>query len=102
MRGGTVLMDIRSNLTSFGVEAPPAPKVLDLPRSPHDHPEAPDISVVVPIYREEKTVRLFLERIERILQHIGSYEILFCYDPSPDRTKEIILEEIIRNPRIRM
>ena len=64
--------------------------------------EAPEISVVVPIYREEQAVRLFLKRIEPVLEQIGSYEIIFCYDPSPDRTKEIILEEIIRNPRIRM
>ena len=64
--------------------------------------EAPDISVVVPIYREEKTVRLFLARIEPVLEQVGTYEILFCYDPSPDRTKEIVLEEIIRNPRIRL
>ena len=62
----------------------------------------PDISVVVPIYREEKTIRLFLSRLEPILAQIGSYEIIFCYDPSPDRTKEIILEEIIRNPSIRL
>src|SRR5580704_1898420 len=64
--------------------------------------EIPDISVVVPIYREEKTVRLFLSRIEPVLETTGSYEIIFCYDPSPDRTKEIILEEILRNPRIRL
>lgn len=62
----------------------------------------PDVSVVVPIYREEKTVRLFLSRIEPVLESLGSYEIIFCYDPSPDRTKEVVLEEIIRNPRIRL
>jgi dolichol-phosphate mannosyltransferase len=64
--------------------------------------ENPYISVIVPVYREEKTVRLFLSRIEPVLAQIGTYEILFCYDPSPDRTKEIILEEIIRNPSIRL
>lgn len=64
--------------------------------------EVPDISVVVPVYREERTVQLFLSRIEPVLERLGSYEILFCYDPSPDRTKEILLEEIIRNPRIRL
>lgn len=63
---------------------------------------APRISIVVPVYREEKTIRMFLARLEPILDQIGSYEILFCYDPSPDRTKEIILEEILRNPRIRL
>jgi dolichol-phosphate mannosyltransferase len=67
-----------------------------------DQPQRPDISVIVPIYREERSVRLFLQRIEPILASIGSYEILFCYDPSPDRTKEVVLEEILRNPRIRL
>jgi len=62
----------------------------------------PRISVVVPVFREEKTVRLFLSRLEPVLERIGSYEIIFCYDPSPDRTKETLLEEIIRNPRIRL
>jgi glycosyltransferase involved in cell wall biosynthesis len=67
-----------------------------------DSQERPDISVIVPIYREERSVRLFLQRVEPILEGIGSYEILFCYDPSPDRTKEVVLEEILRNPRIRL
>ena len=60
------------------------------------------ISVVVPIYREESTIRPFLQRLEPVLEKLGSYEIIFCYDPSTDRTKEVVLEEIIRNPRIRM
>lgn len=69
---------------------------------PTSESDAPDISVVVPVYREEKTVRLFLSRITPVLEKIGTYEIIFCYDPSPDRTKEVILEEIIRNPSIRL
>ena len=64
--------------------------------------EQPEISVIVPVFREEKNIRLFLGRIEPIVEAIGNYEILFCYDPSPDRTKEVILEEILRNPRIRL
>jgi dolichol-phosphate mannosyltransferase len=64
--------------------------------------DQPDISVIVPVYREERSVRLFLSRVEPILEALGSYEILFCYDPSPDRTKEVILEEILRNSRIRL
>jgi polyisoprenyl-phosphate glycosyltransferase len=62
----------------------------------------PDISIIVPVYREERSIKLFLQRVEPILETVGSYEILFCYDPSPDRTKELILEEILRNPRIRL
>jgi polyisoprenyl-phosphate glycosyltransferase len=64
--------------------------------------DVPAVSLVVPIYKEEKTLRMFLQRVEPVLDAIGSYEIVFCYDPSPDRTKEIILEEVARNPRIRM
>ncbi len=64
--------------------------------------DVPAISLVVPIYKEEKSVRMFLERVEPVLDAIGSYEIVFCYDPSPDRTKEIVLEEVKRNPRIRL
>src|SRR6266581_261321 len=45
--------------------------------------DAPLISVVVPV-----------------LERLGPYEILFCLDPSPDRTEAIIREEIARNPRI--
>jgi polyisoprenyl-phosphate glycosyltransferase len=97
-------MDLYSRAASIGIaaKAGPASKVVDLAGAHSVEPEPPDISVVVPIYREEKTVRLFLQRIEPVLEQIGNYEIVFCYDPSPDRTKEIILEEIIRNPRIRM
>lgn len=35
-----------------------------------------------------------------MLERLGSYEILFCLDPSPDRTEVVILDEIRRNPRI--
>src|SRR5215470_10636923 len=97
-------MDVYSKVASIGVAAATAPadKIIDLASSHATAAEPPEISVVVPIYREEKTVRLFLHRIEPVLERIGTYEIVFCYDPSPDRTKEIILEEIVRNPRIRM
>ena len=62
-----------------------------------------NISVVVPVYKEELNVRPFLARIEKVLDKIGkSYEIIFALDPSPDRTEEVILEEIKRNPRIRL
>jgi len=32
----------------------------------------------------------------------GQYEIIFCLDPSPDKTEQIILEEIRRNENIRL
>jgi dolichol-phosphate mannosyltransferase len=66
-------------------------------------PPAPDLSVVVPVYKEEANIRPFLRRAEAVLNDMGgSYEIVFCLDPSPDRTEELILEEIQRNPNIRL
>lgn len=58
------------------------------------------ISVVVPVYNEEKNIRPFLARLEPVLQKIGKYEILFCLDPSSDNTENVILEEIERNRSI--
>lgn len=60
------------------------------------------ISVVVPVYREEDNIKPFLERTESVLKKVHcNYEILFCLDPSPDNTENVILEEIQRNENIR-
>ncbi|HEY0251458.1 MAG TPA: glycosyltransferase family 2 protein [Kofleriaceae bacterium] len=64
---------------------------------------AVEISVVVPIYKEERNIGPFLDRMEPVLAQISeSYEILFCLDPSPDRTAEVVQEHIARNRRIRL
>jgi len=62
-----------------------------------------DLSVVVPVYKEEASIVPFLERIEPVLKGLGgAYEIIFCLDPSPDRTEEVITEAIARNQNIRL
>jgi dolichol-phosphate mannosyltransferase len=58
------------------------------------------ISVVVPVYKEERNIRPFLARTVPVLAELGSYEILFCLDPSPDQTEKVIREEIERNNNI--
>lgn len=61
------------------------------------------ISLIVPVYKEEGNIRPFLERAEAVFKHIGkSYEIIFALDPSPDRTEEVIIEEINRNSNIKL
>lgn len=60
----------------------------------------PVISVVVPVYKEEGNIVPFLERTIPVLEAIGPYEILFCLDPSPDRTEEVICREAAANPSI--
>jgi dolichol-phosphate mannosyltransferase len=62
-----------------------------------------NISLVVPVYKEEANIRPFLARAEAVFKKIGkTYEIIFALDPSPDRTEEIILKEIERNPNIKL
>ncbi len=62
-----------------------------------------DISIVVPVYKEERNIKPFLDRIEKVLGNMDvSYEILFCLDPSPDQTEQVIRAEIERNPRIKL
>lgn len=61
------------------------------------------ISIVVPVYKEALIIKSFLARIEPVLNQMGlTYEILFCLDPSPDNTQEIIQAEINRNPNIKL
>ncbi len=63
----------------------------------------PEISLIVPVYKEEANIRPFLARTEAVFEAIGkSYEIIFALDPSPDKTEEIILEEINRNQNIKL
>lgn len=62
-----------------------------------------DISVIVPVYKEANNIKPFLQRTEAVLSELKlNYEIIFCLDPSPDRTEEIIHQEIERNPSIKL
>jgi glycosyltransferase involved in cell wall biosynthesis len=58
------------------------------------------ISVVVPVYQEEASIRPFLARLIPVLERLGSYEVLFCLDPSPDATERVIRDEIAANPSL--
>ena len=61
------------------------------------------ISVIVPVYREEKNIRPFLDRLEPVLEKLPvSFEIMFVLDPSTDRSEYVILQEIERNSAIKM
>jgi len=62
-----------------------------------------EISVIVPVYKEEANIRPFLRRTEATLAKMGvNHEIIFTLDPSPDNTEAVILEEINRNPNIKL
>lgn len=61
------------------------------------------LSLVVPVYKEEKNIPEFLRRLRPILSTVTEdYEIIFSLDPSPDRTEEVILEARARDGRIKL
>src|SRR6266404_7456973 len=61
------------------------------------------VSVVVPVYKEAGNIKPFLQRTEAVMAKMGvRYEIIFALDPSPDNTEAVILEEINRNPAIKL
>jgi glycosyltransferase involved in cell wall biosynthesis len=61
------------------------------------------LSIVVPVYKEEKNIPEFLQRLRPILAGITEdYEIIFALDPSPDRTEDVVLEERARDGRIKL
>lgn len=61
------------------------------------------LSIVVPVYKEEKNIPEFLRRLRFILSGITEdYEIIFSLDPSPDRTEEVILEQRAADDRIKL
>lgn len=61
------------------------------------------LSVIVPVYREEKNIPEFLRRVQAILAPItADYEVIFSMDPSPDRTEAVILEHRRADERIKL
>lgn len=61
------------------------------------------LSIVVPVYKEEKNIPEFLRRIRPILTAVTEdYEIIFSLDPSPDRTEDVVLEHRAADARIKL
>ena len=61
------------------------------------------VSIVVPVYREEKSILEFLSKLRPVLSQITQdYEVIFALDPSPDRTEDVILGERLKDIRIKL
>lgn len=62
-----------------------------------------ELSIVVPVYEEEKNIIPFLQRTLKVLQTMKiNYEIIFCLDPSPDESETIIKEQMKYNNAIKL
>jgi dolichol-phosphate mannosyltransferase len=62
-----------------------------------------DISVVVPVYKEEGNIQPFLARLRPVLESVSErWEILFCLDPCPDRTEALIREAGEQDRRVKL
>jgi glycosyltransferase involved in cell wall biosynthesis len=61
------------------------------------------LSVIVPVYNEENSISPFLNRTLPVISDITSkYEIIFCLDPSLDKTEENIKAYCKKNTRIKL
>ena len=61
------------------------------------------LSVIVPVYNEEKNITEFLNRLIGTLKKINAdYEIIFLLDPSTDNTEELIINETKKNNKIKL
>ncbi len=62
-----------------------------------------ELSIVVPVFEEESTIPIFLQRMIPILENITThFEILFCMDPGRDNTRGVINQYIEKDGRIRL
>jgi dolichol-phosphate mannosyltransferase len=60
------------------------------------------LSIIVPVYNEEKNISIFLEKTIAIVSKISNYEIIFCLDPCTDDSEKIILDNIKINKNIKL
>ena len=68
-----------------------------------ESPAKIDLSVVVPVYKEELNILPFLKRLGPVLAEISrSSEIIFVLDPSPDNTEQVIVDSSKANADIKL
>ena len=59
------------------------------------------LSIVIPVYNEDKQLHITIKKINKISKKIKDYEIVFIDDFSTDNTKQIIKKSIRANNKIK-
>ena len=59
------------------------------------------LSIVIPVYNEDKQLHITIKKINKINKRIKDYEIVFIDDFSTDNTKQIIKKSIRANKKIK-
>ena len=63
--------------------------------------DAPQVSVVIPVYNEEESLPLLFARLYPALDKLGiNYEIVFVNDGSADRSAALLREQFERRPDV--
>ena len=63
--------------------------------------QAPDLSVVVPVYNEQEGLAALFARIYPALDALGlSYELIFVDDGSRDRSAALLREQFEKRPEV--
>ena len=63
----------------------------------------PELSIVVPVYNEERNIEEFLRRVVPVAAaSASSFEIIFAVDPGTDRTTELIAAANAADAKVKM
>jgi dolichol-phosphate mannosyltransferase len=79
--------------------------VADAPAAPDGRRRRPLVSIVVPVFNEEDSVRPFYDRLTRSLEPLRAeldFEVVFTNNRSTDRTRERVLELRERDPSVQL
>ena len=61
----------------------------------------PELSIVVPLYNEEESLPLLVEKLLAALRPLGrSFELVLVDDGSSDRTAAVLREQAERTPEL--
>jgi glycosyltransferase involved in cell wall biosynthesis len=62
-----------------------------------------DLSILIPVYKEESNILPFLARLIPVVEKISkTIEIVFILDPSPDQTEQVIMNSSRANSNIKL